>query len=119
MSISIKTEVFPYRLRLQEKQPGELFIMISNNFSEPKTLSMTLDLPEEVAFDKVGLRRGMEKKLDVLKPGETKSIRLPLFATNHADYGLYSGKLIVLEHAKNYDYVLHKYSKELNFRVSE
>lgn len=115
--LSINSTLHPYRLCLREKNPAVLEVEVVNRDSVGKLLSLSIVLPAEVAFDKTGLNRNLEKKLDLLKPDESKSFSFGIFPTSRADAGVFQGKLVVSEFAGDFDYLTSKYVKELFFRV--
>jgi len=120
-NVSINANLFPYRLSLRQhaKLAGELTVEITNNDSRGKLLSFDLRLPEQVSLDKSGLNRMASKKLESLQPSQTARVRFPVFLTQRADAGVFSGKLLVSEHASNFEYPTAHYSKEITFRIIE
>jgi len=119
MSLSVKTTLYPYRMHLKEKEPMELVIEIKNEDIKPKLVSFELQLPEAVAIDRTGMTRLVKKNLEKMGSGETKKLEYNIYPTKTAESGSYSGKILVLEHYQDYDYVLGKYSKEVLFRIIE
>ena len=115
--LSVNSTIYPYGLSLRERRPAELEVEITNKDSADKLLSLSILLPDAVAFDKSGLNKGVQKRLDSVNAGETKVFKYPVFITSKADPGLFSGRLVVSEHASGYDYVKTSYSKEVAFRI--
>ena len=115
--VVLKASLFPYRLSLKAKESQELSVEIGNESGQTKYLSLDIALPGAVSFDKSGLNRRVNKKLEPLKPGDKKSFLFPVYPTSRGDVGAFDGKLVVQEHYANFDYVTGHYSKELVFRI--
>lgn len=118
-NVSISAGLYPYRMSLRQhsKMAAELTVEISNNDSAPKQIVMDLELPEQVALDKSGINRIISRTVKDLPPGKTAGFKFPIFLTHRADLGVFSGKLLVSEHAKDFEYATTNYSKEVSFRV--
>lgn len=118
-NVSITAGMFPCRLSLSKhaKLAGELTVEISNNDSKAKLLSIDLRLPEQVALDKAGLTRIVSKQVRDFQPSAKIRLNFPVFLTPRADVGVFSGKLLVSEHASDFEYPTTSYSKEVSFRI--
>lgn len=116
--LDINTRLFPYRISLREKKPQELVIELKNISNEPKMVSFEASLPFELAFDKGGLNRSMEKRIQELKPNEPKRFQFDVYAARMSGEGAYIGKLVVSEHYRDFDYVTKAYERELHFRIT-
>ena len=64
--LSVDSRLYPYRLSLRDKQPMDVAVAIANHDSADKLVSLDLQLPDEVAFDKSGLNRRVSKRRDSL-----------------------------------------------------
>ncbi len=116
-NIVLKANLFPMRLSMRDKRAGELTVSVENRDETSKLLKLDIQLPDAVSFDKSGINRLVQKRLDVVKASEVKEFRFPVFVTQHASPGIHSGKAIVGEHASNYDYETSRTAKELSFRI--
>lgn len=118
-NVLINSSLFPYRLSLKQhaKLAGELSVEIRNNDSRSKLLSFDLLLPEQVSLDKSGLNRGASKRLEALEPNSSARVKFPVFLTQKASQGVFSGKLLVSEYSSNFEFPTTNYSKELSFRI--
>ncbi|MEW6295076.1 MAG: hypothetical protein AB1467_02130 [Candidatus Diapherotrites archaeon] len=117
--LTVKTNLFPYRMHLKEKEPLELTIEIRNDDVKPKLVSFELELPETVAIDKSGMTRIVQKNLDRMSPGETKKFLYSIYPSKKVDTGHWGGKLTVSEHYQDYNYILNNYSKDILVRIIE
>ncbi|MFH0714892.1 MAG: hypothetical protein V1847_03425 [Candidatus Diapherotrites archaeon] len=116
-NIVLKSSLYPMRLSMREKRAGELLIRVENRGDKDKLLKLDVQLPDTVAFDKAGINRSIQKRLDIVKANESKEFRLPIFTTPRASPGLHTGRVVVAEHASNYDYEVARVAKELSFRI--
>ena len=118
-NVSISSSLFPYRLSLKQhaKLAAELTVEVRNNDSKSKLLSFEMRLPEQVSLDKGGLNRLVSKQIKELAPSTAARMSFPVFLTQRADLGVFSGKLLVSEHALNFEYPTAHYSKEIAFRI--
>jgi len=117
--LNLNTTLFPYRTRLNEKNPMELTIELKNETNKAKMVSLSVKLPSVFALDKTGLNKTDEKKIKSISPGETKKIIYSIYSMNYAEAGVYSGKITVHDHFNNYDYLLGTISKELVLKIIE
>lgn len=118
-NVSISANLFPYRLSLRQhaKLAGEFTVEIENHDSNPKLLSMELKLPEQISLDKSGINNSAFKQLKEVVPNSKVRLSFPVFLTQRASRGVFSGKLLVSEHAANFEYPITNYSKEVSFRI--
>jgi len=118
-NVSINANLYPYRMSLRQhsKMAAELTVEVSNNDSNNKLISLELALPEQVALDKSGINHSVFKQVKDLAPGKTAGFKFPVFLTQRADKGVFSGKLVVSENAKDFEYATANYRKEVSFRI--
>ncbi|MDO8647172.1 MAG: hypothetical protein Q7R70_02030 [Candidatus Diapherotrites archaeon] len=118
-NVSISANLFPYRLSMKAhaKLAGELTIEIVNNDSKTKLLTMDLTFPEQVSTDKSGMNRSISKQIKDVQPGAKLKMNFPVFLTQRASTGVFSGKLLISEQAPNLEYATANYSKEVSFRI--
>jgi len=119
MTVLIETEVFPLRISLKTREPSSLRVKVTNKGSSPKLISLEVFLPHELGFDKSALNKGVRSQLGVLKPNESKETVFKVYLNPPvAKEGVFSGKLSVLEHYKDYKQIIRNYEKEITFRIA-
>ncbi len=101
---------------MREKKAGDLSIVLSNKGVEKKPVSLAIQLPDAVGFDRTGMSRAFRREFDV-SPGSSKQLRLPVYVSSRASEGLHPGKMVVEEMSQKKDYVVKNYSKGLSFRI--
>ena len=116
MAMVIRTTVFPIRMKLRDKAPWELSVEVENQGSDSK-VSVSVELPGQVSFSTVGLTNVFEKQYEKFRAGEKVNLKLPVYQSNAADVGYFSGKVIVEEHVHDFGYVGKTYKKEIPFRI--
>ncbi len=116
--LSVRTRIYPYRLKMQDKDPMQLSIEITNEDINSKIVSFQLKLPESIATDRGGINRFIQKNIQSLRAGETQKFDYNLYPTKRATEGDFNGKLIVSEHYQSFDYVQGNISKTLTFRIT-
>lgn len=115
--IDISTSMFPFRLRMKEKDAGELTVEVTNQGEKAKNLMVEVLLPSAVGPNKSGLSKGFQKRLENFAPGKTYVSKTPIFPTARAMPGVHSGIIRVMEYAGNYDYETRTLEKEISFRI--
>lgn len=113
----IRTTVFPIRMRLRDKAPWELNVEVENQDFDKKMVTITIQLPDEASFSTVGLTNRHEKQFPAFKPGEKATFKLPVYQSNAADVGYFTGKVIAEEHHGDFAYAGKTYKKEIPFRI--
>lgn len=116
--LNIKTSLFPYRLKLKNREPIRLDFTISNNGIKPKLVSFILELPPQLGLDKAGMNRIIRKRLpNKITPGETAKFSYDIFPSKVVETGEYIASLNVSEHFENYDYELESKDEQITIRV--
>ncbi|PIN98914.1 MAG: hypothetical protein COT90_01880 [Candidatus Diapherotrites archaeon CG10_big_fil_rev_8_21_14_0_10_31_34] len=118
--LNIKTNLFPYRLKLRNREPIRLDFTIANNGVKPKLVSFSLELPPQLGLDKAGMNRVIRKKLpNKMAPGETVKFSYDIFPSKVVETGEYTALLNVSEHFGNYDYELENKNEQVTIRVED
>lgn len=118
-SFELNATLFPYRLRFGEKGAGELTLEVKNTDAVSKNVVVELLLPSVVSTNKSGLAQSFQKRLANFESGKTFVSKVPIFLSPHAEIGVHSGKLRVIEFAGQYDYEIKRMEKEIGFRIIE
>ncbi|VVB99088.1 Uncharacterised protein [uncultured archaeon] len=117
MGMSIRTSIFPIRMKFRAKEPWELNIEVKNEDPVQKKVSVAVDLPSQASFGTVGLTNRFEKQVADFRAGGTMQFKLPVYQSNSADAGYFSGKITVEEHPHGFEFNGRKITKELPFRI--
>jgi len=107
----ISTSFHPYRLNLTRRQPVMMDIEIKNNENKEKILAVGVYFEDTNSLV-------FEKKLDLVKPGETKRLSFEIKPLGFLKEGERGIRIEVSEFYKNYDYVLKKHTKRTSLRIS-
>ncbi len=117
MGMSIRTTIFPIRARYGDREPWELIVEVKNEDPQEKNVSVTIQLPEAASFSTVGLTDKFEKQIEAFRPSATIQLKMPVYQSNSADVGAFTGKVIVEEHPHGFQYAGRKVSKEIPFKI--
>ncbi len=118
--LNVKTSLFPYRLKLSNREPIELSFTITNNGIKPKLVSFVLELPQQLGLDKSGMNRVVRKRLaDKLIPNQTRKFVYEIFPSKVTDTGEYTASLNVSEHFQDYTYVLDNKDEQITIKVED
>ncbi len=116
----LKSSLFPYRMKLKNREPIELSFTIANNGVKPKLVSFVLELPPQLGLDKAGMNRIVRKRLpNKMAPGETVKFSYEIFPSKVVETGNYTASLNVSEHFENFDYELENKSEQITIKVEE
>ncbi len=117
MGMSIRTTIFPIRIKLREKEPWELIVEVKNEDPVEKNVSVSIQLPEQAGLSTVGLTDRFEKQIENFRASGTIQLKMPVYQSNSADVGYFTGKVIVEEHPHGFGYNGRKISKEIPIRI--
>ncbi|HIH10545.1 MAG TPA: hypothetical protein HA254_07830 [Candidatus Diapherotrites archaeon] len=117
MGMSIKTTVFPLRVSLKKKETWDLVVEVANEDAREKKVSVRIELPAEASFGTVGGNAVIEKRIDNYRALGTIQLKMPVYISNRANEGVFSGKVKVAEHFNDYDYIEKSYSKDIPLRI--
>ncbi len=108
----LATEWFPYKLYSSRKSYVTLTMKISNITKEPLLTSVTLKLPNQIAFDETGISHEKNFRLGSLEPNEEKELHVNVYNNLKAEPGDYTTILIATAHYKDYDHVINSIRKK-------
>ncbi len=117
MGMSIRTQIFPISMKFRQKEPWELVVEIKNEDPQEKNVSVSVQLPDAASFSTVGLTDKFEKQVENFRAGGTIQLKMPIYQSNAADVGYFTGKVTVEEHPHGFGYQGRKVSKDLPFRI--
>ncbi|MEM4257348.1 MAG: hypothetical protein QXZ13_03735 [Candidatus Diapherotrites archaeon] len=110
--LEITTQFFPYRLKLQNREPVELKVSIKNNSNEPTSASFDINTDKTLSLDKGGYKTAENVILGVLAPGAIVNKRFDVFAKHMAKKGEHKIYIRAMEHYNNnYNLIKSEYKK--------
>lgn len=114
---TIHSELHPYRLYAHKNDYAELEISLTNVFNRELLTSLVITVPKGLGFEQSTLSNQKEIRIGMLKAGEEKHFKIPLWATQRTDKGDYLIKIFGIAHYHDYGYVLNESRKVLHLRV--
>jgi hypothetical protein len=117
MALNVKTSIYPFRVSLKDKAEWDFRMEITNLEQKPSRVLLEIDLPQETTFTKASYSQRYETKYEAMKPGETVSLKLPIFVSKHGDVGEFNGRVRVTEHYGEYGYVTKGYSRDILLKI--
>lgn len=117
MTLNVKTTIFPFRVSLKNKEEWDFRMDIANTADKPSRVLLEIDLPQEATFTKANYATRYETKFEGLKPGQSVSLKLPIFVSKHGNIGEYSGMVRITEHFGDFGYVTKSYNREILLKI--
>ena len=117
--VSVKSNLFPYRMVLKRREPVQLSVQVKNDSGEEKLVSLEVLLPRELGLDKGGLKSKEVVKIGKLLPNQEKILYFDIFPKSTTSKMEYPVNVTLLEHYKDFNYVNSRHSKELQLRVDD
>ncbi|MBU0532379.1 hypothetical protein KKB44_02695 [Candidatus Micrarchaeota archaeon] len=116
---AISLSFHPLRLSANAANSINLIVKIKNISSDVQLASVDALLPKNVmiGFDKPGINKATEQRLGEIKPGETTTVSLPIWANNQTKDGKYEIDVTVFSHYIGYNKVLSYIKKKTSFRI--
>ncbi len=111
------TEWTPYSLYANRNNSATLNIRLKNLTSEMLLTSIVVELPQNLAFDTMGVSKQREVRVGELAGGEEKDIGVEVFGSLKSDPGEYTVTLTAIAHYRDYGHVLNAVKKRTNLRV--
>lgn len=115
--LEISTQLFPYRLKLENRQPVELTVSIKNLNREPSLISYDISIERTLSFDKGGYKAAVNNKVGVIAPGASTRTRYDIYAKHSARSGPQKIYIRATEHYNNYSLVKSEYTKTVEVTV--
>lgn len=117
--LSINTNFHPFRMNLKNKEPVQLTVEIINRGQKEKMLSLQLALARELSLDKSGIVNTATKKIESLKPGESKIFYFDIYSKVMTRPGEKDVVLKVLEHYRDFKFIQKEHTEKMTLRVEE
>ncbi len=113
----MRTMLSPYKLVIHGSGRVELEVTVENRSSERKLVSITLEVPYELALNTGGFVRRDERRLGYIKPGERKKVIFTIYSRPTTEPGKYELKITGTEHEDSYEYVMNESRKSVILTV--
>jgi uncharacterized membrane protein len=110
-------EVVPYKLFAGRKSSATLFLKVKNASKEELMTSLSVELPQKLSFENVGLSRVKEIRLGSLKPGEEREQKVQVMNALDADKGDYTLTITTTAHFNDYDHIMNSIKKRVSISV--
>ena len=118
MALDVRTTIFPFRVSLKDqKSEWDFRLDFTNKEQNPSKVLLEVSLPSEATFTKASYSQKYETKFEMVKPGQTVSLKLPIFVSKHGEIGEFFGNLKLTEHFGDYGYVTKTYNRELLLKI--
>ena len=113
----IHTRFNPYRLKARAADSVELIITVKNMTNEDKLTSVTVKCSGDIGFSVTTLKKSHFIRLGVMKPGEEKTVYVPVYGSSITKPKEYPLAVIVTAHFRDYDHIENAVRKKLRLRA--
>ncbi len=110
-------EVVPYKLFAGRKSSATLFLKVKNISKEELMTSLSVELPQKLSFENVGLSRIKEIRLGNIKPGEEREQKVQVMNALDADKGDYTLTITTTAHFNDYEHIMNSVKKRISISV--
>ena len=95
----------------------QISVEMKNDSKEQKLVSLEVNLPRSLGFDKSGLKTKEVVKIGNMNPEEEKKFYFEIFPKQATEAAEYPVEIMVLEHYKDYNNVNRRQSRQITVRV--
>lgn len=117
--IEVKTTFTPLRMLLRRREPVELKLTLRNNGEKERKLTIRIEMPRQISFDKGGYRTAELTRVDSIKAGEVKSVYYNIYPKPSIQLEPQYINIIVQEHNTNYQFTENEYKANVELDVQE
>ena len=119
MSLSLSLQFNQIRAVEGQKEPVILHIAVRNPSEAQKSelATVMIKIPFSLGFDKAGLMRETKRRIGFVKPGEEKSIPIPIYCKPSTREGIYPIEVIAWTHDENYSKTVSEEKQKADLRV--
>ena len=114
----LKTEIHPYTVSAHRNEYVDLEVFLQNTYDREMLSSIVITTPKGLGFDRSCISQEREIRLGMLKPGDSKNLKVQLWATQRTEKGAYTIHIHAISHYQDYAHVLNEVAKTVEFRVS-
>ncbi|MGV8085128.1 MAG: hypothetical protein ACP5N9_02640 [Candidatus Bilamarchaeum sp.] len=110
----------PLRLSANRSNSIDLVVKVRNLSNENQLVSIDVALPRNcmLGFDPSCINKTAEKQAGELKPGESTTVAIPVWANNQSKGGTYELGITTYHHYRHYDKVMGSLKRSLSLRVA-
>lgn len=113
----IATEWVPYRLYSNRSSSCTLHVRIRNVSKEVLLTSVVAELPNNLAFEPMGISKEREVRVGELMPNEERDVKIEVHSNLNSDPGEYTLNLTAIAHYRNYGSILNAMKKRVTVSV--
>ena len=115
--MDLVTRFTPFRMKLSNREPVQLFVEVSNDEKQDKMLSLVVSLDRTLSFDKGGYKTEALERIEKLSPGQSKRFYYELFPKPGVREGDIPIKVALTEHYNSFEYVQNQVVKKPALKV--
>ncbi len=115
--LALKTEYHPFRLKLKDHRPVQLYVEVSNNHQKAKMVSLEVMLEDQLSFEKGGFRNKIIKRWKEFAPGKTFRFYFDIHPKVSTRIGEREVQIRMTEHDLAWDVVTREYLKNIPLSV--
>ena len=117
--IRINTSFSPFRLKLSRRQSVKLCVELTNTGEKEVMATLAIKLGKELSFEKGGFKEEEMRRIESIPPGKKKDLYFEVFAKANTRTKEQPIILNLVEHYKNFNYVIKENWKEIELKVEE
>ena len=109
----------PLRLNSKAKNSVNLVVKLTNLTSDPQLVSVDVLLPKNavIGFEPTCINKAMEKRLGEVRPGETATASIPIWASTQTNSGTHEMLVTAYAHYIGYEKVLNYMKTKTSLRI--
>ena len=109
----------PLRLNAKTKNSLNLVVKVTNMTKDPQLVSVDVLLPKDaiIGFEPTCINKAMEKRLGEVRPGETASAAIPIWASTQTGPGVHELQITAYAHYIGYEKVLNYMKTKTSLRI--
>lgn len=113
----LECEIHPFRLPAHKIDSVDMEVTVTNDFDRELLTSLVVEVPKGLGFEQSALSQEREIRLGVMRPSETKMMKISVWGTQRTEPGLYPIKLYAISHYHDYGYVLNEVKRVVGLRA--
>ncbi len=117
--MELVTRFTPFRMKLANREPVQLFVEVLNDEKADKMLSLSISLDRTLSFDKGGYKTDASERIEKLAAGQSKRFYYDLFPKPGIRLGNTPIKVTLTEYYNSYEYVQNQVVKTVALKVEE
>ncbi len=114
---ALSLEWVPYKLFSGKRSSSTLFLKIRNLGEDDLLTSISIDLPQKLSFDSIGVMRKKEWRIGELKPKEEREQKIDVMNSMDAAKGEYTIQIVATSYYRDYEHVINAIRKRTSIHV--